>query len=80
MISLKSDQMTASWPGDSLTFSWDIFKLYTKLKTFVKEFIDFMISLESDKITSLWPNDRLTFTLSDLTPECGTIIQLSAFY
>ena len=64
MFSLESDEMTALWPNDSLTFTFHetFSNSIPKWTAFVKEVFDLMISIESDKITALWPNDFLTLT------------------
>ena len=64
MISLESDEMTALWPNDLLTFTFhETFKnSIPNWAIFVKEVFDLMISLESDKMTALWTNDSLSFT------------------
>ena len=64
MFTLESDEMTAFWPNDSLTFTFNVLisNSIPNRATFVKEFFDSMFSLESDEMTVLWPKDRLTFT------------------
>ena len=65
MFSLESDEMTASWPNDSLTFTFYV-KISNSIQnwaTFVqKKFFDSMFSLESDEMTAFWPKESLTFT------------------
>ena len=81
MYSLESDEMTALWQNDSLTFTF-----YVKISnsilnwaTFVKEVFDSMFSLESDEMTALWPNDSLTFTfyviISNSIPNWATFVK-----
>ena len=64
MFSLESDEMTALWPNDSLTFTF--YETFSNSipywTTFVKEVFDSKFSLESDEMTALWPNNSLTFT------------------
>ena len=64
MFSLESDKMTASWPNDSLTFTFYVIfsNSIPNWATFVKEVFDSMFSLEIDKRTALRQNDILTFT------------------
>ena len=54
MFSLESDEMTALWPNDSLTFTFYVIisNSIPNWATFVqKKFFDSMFSLESDKMT-----------------------------
>ena len=73
MFSLESDEMTALWPNDSLTFTFYL-KFSNSIPnwtTFVKEVFVSVFSLESDKMTALWPNESLTFTFYE---TCSTSI------
>ena len=53
MYSLESDEMTALWQNDSLTFTlYATFSFsITNWTTFVKEVFDLMFSIESDEMT-----------------------------
>ena len=64
MFSLESDEMTALWPNDSLTFTFYVTfsKGIPNWASLVKEDFDSIFSLESDDMTALWPNDSLIFT------------------
>jgi len=81
MFSLESDEMTALWPNDRLTFTFYV--IYSNRipnwASFVKEVFDSMFSLESDKMTALWPNHRLTFTFyvifSNSIPNWRTFVK-----
>ena len=57
MFSFKSDEMSALWPNDSLSFtSHETFSnSIPKWTTFVKEVFDSMFGLESDEMTALQP-------------------------
>ena len=81
MFTLESDEMTALWLNDSLTFTFYVIisKSIPNWATFVKEVFDSMFSLESDKMTALWPNDSLTFTfyviISNSIPNWATFVK-----
>ena len=65
MFSLESDEMTALWPNDSLTFTFNVIisNRIPNWVSFVKEvFFNLKFSLESDEMTALESNDSLTFT------------------
>ena len=64
MFSLESDEMTALWPNDSLTFTFYV-SFSNSIPNWVsqiKEIFDSMFSLESDEMTALLPNDSSTLT------------------
>ena len=63
MFSLESDEMTAFWPNDSLTFTFYVIisNSIPNWVTFVKEVFDLMFSLEIDEIIALWPNNLSLF-------------------
>ena len=74
-------EMTALWPSDFLTFTFDeiISKSIPNWATFVKEVFDSMFSLKNDKMTVLWANDSLTFSfyviISNIIPYRATFIK-----
>ena len=78
MFSFESDEMTALWPNDSLTFTFHVrfSKSIPNRTTFVKEVFDSRLSKESDEMTALWPNNSSTFTFyetfSNSTPNWTT--------
>ena len=74
MISLKSDEMTALWPNDSLTFTFNLTfsNSIPNWTSLVKEVFYFNVSLQSDEMTALWPNDSLTFTFYVTFPKSIT--------
>ena len=57
MLSYESDDMSALWPNDKLTFTF--------LNKIPKWTFDLMLSWESDKMTAVWPNQIFTFTFYD---------------
>ena len=81
MPSLESDEMTALWPKDNLTFTF--YETFSNSipywTTFVREVFDSMFSLESDEMTALWPNNSLTFTFyssfSNSNPNWQTFVK-----
>ena len=81
MFSLESDEMTALWPNDSLTFTFmsDSQKAYQTEQLLWKKFFDSMFSLESDEMTALWSNESLTFTfyviVSNSIPNWTTFVK-----
>ena len=72
MISLESDEITALWPNDSLsfTFSETFSNSIRNWSMSVKKFFDLMISLESDEMTSFWPGDIWIFPIYDTFSYC----------
>ena len=81
MFSVESDEITALWPNDSLTFTFYVIisNSIPNQTTLVKEVIHSMFSLESDEMTALWPNDSLTFTFyvtfSNSIPNWTTFVK-----
>ena len=64
MFSLESDEMTALWPNDSLTFTFYVAfsNSIPNWASFENKRFDSIFSLENDEMTALWPNDSITFT------------------
>ena len=81
MFSLESDEITAFWPNNSLTFTFyeKFSNSITNWTTFVKQVFVSMFNLESDEITALWPNESLTFTFyvtfSNSIPNWTTFVK-----
>ena len=77
MFTLESEEMTALWPNDKLTFAFS--KSMPKWTSFVKLFLNLMLCLESDKMTALWPYQNYTFTFyskfSDKIPNWATFVR-----
>ena len=81
MFSLESDEMTALWPNDTLTFTFYVrfSNSIPNWSNFVKEVFDSMLSLESIEMTALGPNGSLTFTFylkfSNSIPNWTTFVK-----
>ena len=76
MFNLESDEMTALWPNDSITFTFcmTFSNIILNWTIFLKKFFDPILCLEIDEMTALWQNDSLTFPFYQvLIPECGII-------
>ena len=67
MLSLESDEMTALWPNDIITFTF-----YVMISNSIP-------NRESDKMTPLCQNDSLTFTfyvtISNSIPNWTTFVK-----
>ena len=81
MPSLESDEMTALWPNDSLTFTFYV-KFSNSIQNWtilVKKFFDSVFSSKSDEMTALWLNDSVTFTFyvrfSNSIPNWTTFVK-----
>ena len=81
MFSLESDEMTALWPNDSLTFTFyvTISNSIPNWASFKKNIFDLVFSLESDEITAFLLNESLTFTFyvifSNSIPNWTTVVK-----